>query len=307
MLNTSLLVLPIFVVVFFGYFLKRFGYIDDVYVKSNNKLIFNFFLPLLLFYEISKTAINAESYLLIIIVMVASIFTIFIFSFLFGKVLKMPQYSLGTFAMNNFRANYAYMGLPISFYAFGKEGLSIGSILMAVIVPFVNLLSVVALSIGKKSDKSKLMFFIQSTLINPIAFSCILGLIFSYFKVELPVFITRSIDIVSKVALPLALIGIGATINFNYIRGNKFYLLMVVIIKLFVLPFVALSYIYLFNIKLDIVSKVLIVMLASPPATVNFVLADMMGGDKELSSGAIMLSTLMAIFSFIFWLTVLKV
>jgi len=141
MLNTSLLVLPIFIVVFFGYFLKRFRYVDDVYVKSNNKLIFNFFLPSLLFYEISKTAINAENYLPIIIVMVASIFTIFIFSFLFGKAIKMPQSSLGTFAMNNFRANYAYMGLPISFYAFGKEGLTIGSILMAVIVPFVNLLS----------------------------------------------------------------------------------------------------------------------------------------------------------------------
>ncbi len=307
MLTTTLLVLPIFLVVFFGYLLKYYQYLNDEYIKINNKLIFNFFLPSLLFYEISKTELHTQHYLPILSVMVVSIFAVFMLSFILGKLIKMPQNSIGTFAMNNFRANYAYMGLPVCFYAFGKEGLSVGSVLMAIIVPFVNLLSVVSLSIGKEQNKSKLKLFIQSTLINPIAFSCILGLVFSYFKIELPVFITRAIDIVSKVALPLALIGIGATINLKYLRGNKFYLSLVVAMKLLVLPMIALMLIYTFNIKLDIVAKTLIVMLSSPPATVNFVLADMMGGDKDLSSSSIMLATLLSIFSFIFWLTILKV
>ncbi|WP_041724034.1 AEC family transporter [Calditerrivibrio nitroreducens] len=307
MFTTIYIVIPIFLVVFLGYILRHFKYIEETYVKTSNKLIFNLFLPSLLFYEISKTEIKAENYLPILIVMAASIFTVFIVSFLLGRVLKMPPKSVGTFAMNNFRANYAYMGLPISFYAFGKEGLTIGSVLMAIIVPYVNLLSVVALSVGKRENKNRLKLFIQSIFINPIAFSCILGLIFSYFRIELPLFFSRSIDIISKVALPLALIGIGATINFEYLKGNKLYLIMVASMKLFILPSLALIYIYILGLKIDIVSKVLIVMLASPPATVNFVLADMMGGDKDLSSGSIMLSTLISIFSYIFWLTMLKV
>jgi predicted permease len=307
MLSTFYLVLPIFVVVFIGYLFRRFEYLDDNYIKINNRLIFNFFLPSLLFYEISKTEIRAENYVPILSVMFLSICCIFIVSFFIGKLIKMPKNSIGTFAMNNFRANYAYMGLPVCYYAFGKEGLAIGSVLMAIIVPFVNLLSVVSLSIGKSGDKNKVKIFIQSVFINPIAFSCILGLIFSFFTIELPVFITRSIDIISKVALPLALIGIGATINFKYIRGNKLYLLLVVVIKLIFLPFVALIMIYAFAIKLDTTAKILIIMLSSPPATVNFVLADIMGGDKDLSSSAIMLSTVLSIASFIFWLTILKV
>ncbi|MCX8083867.1 MAG: AEC family transporter [Calditerrivibrio sp.] len=306
MIDTTLLVLPIFIVVLFGYILKRFRYLDEHYIKTSNKLTFNFFLPTLLFYEISKTTLEISNYLPVVLVMMISVFLVFVFSILLGKVIKMPIQSIGTFAMNNFRANYAYMGLPVAFYAFGKEGLAVGSILMAIIVPFVNLLSVVSLSMGKGRNKSKLGMVINSTLINPIAFSCILGLLFSFFRVELPVFLVRPLEIVSKVALPIALIGIGATINLGYIRGNKVYLSLVAVIKLMGLPFVAYLLFQILRMNLDLEEKILIIMLSSPPATVNFVLADMMDGDRELASGSIMISTLLSVFSFIFWLTVLK-
>lgn len=117
----------------------------------------------------------------------------------------------------------------------------------------------------------------------------------------------KSLEILSKVALPLALIGIGATINFRYISGKKIYLLLNSFIKLIILPLIA--YLILKVLKQDIglMEKTLIIMLSSPPATVNYVLAAMMNGDTELSSGAIMLSTVLSMFTFIIWLTILGI
>ncbi|MCA1927334.1 MAG: AEC family transporter, partial [Calditerrivibrio sp.] len=178
---------------------------------------------------------------------------------------------------------------------------------MAFIVPFVNLLSVLSLTLGEKTSGSRTLFLIKSTLINPIAMSCIFGIIFSISGIHLPDFIMKSLEILSKVALPLALIGIGATINFRYISGKKIYLLLNSFIKLIILPLIA--YLILKVLKQDIglMEKTLIIMLSSPPATVNYVLAAMMNGDTELSSGAIMLSTVLSMFTFIIWLTILGI
>ncbi|MCA1933012.1 MAG: AEC family transporter [Calditerrivibrio sp.] len=307
MITTSLLVLPIFIVLFLGLYLKRYGFISDDYVKISNRLVFNIFLPSLLFIEISKTSFSNFNFGIVFMVMVISIFTIFALSFIIGNFIKMEKRSIGTFSMNNFRANYAYMGLPVVYYAYGKDGLSAGSLLMAFIVPFVNLLSVLSLTLGEKTSGSRTLFLIKSTLINPIAMSCIFGIIFSISGIHLPDFIMKSLEILSKVALPLALIGIGATINFRYISGKKIYLLLNSFIKLIILPLIA--YLILKVLKQDIglMEKTLIIMLSSPPATVNYVLAAMMNGDTELSSGAIMLSTVLSMFTFIIWLTILGI
>ncbi|MEF3255034.1 MAG: AEC family transporter, partial [Deferribacterales bacterium] len=236
MINTTLLVLPIFIVVFLGFVLRRYDIITEEYIKVSNRLVFIIFLPALLFVEISKTSFLNDPYGKLFAVMFFSVCIIFLLSIIIGRIIKMDKKTIGTFAMNNFRANYAYMGLPVVFYAYGQTGLSIGSILMAFIVPFVNLLSVVSLTMGCGSESRKPLYLLKSTLVNPIAMACIIGLLFSIFKIQLPLFLLKSLDIVSKVALPMALLGIGATINFRYISGNKLYLFVNAFMKLLLLP-----------------------------------------------------------------------
>jgi hypothetical protein len=46
-------------------------------------------------------------------------------------------------------------------------------------------------------------------------------------------------------------------------------------------------------------------MLSSPAATVNYILASEMGGDKDLASSVIILSSALSIFSFVFWISIL--
>jgi len=51
----------------------------------------------------------------------------------------------------------------------------------------------------------------------------------------------------------------------------------------------------------------MIILLAAPAATVNYVLSATMGGDTDLANGIIMTTTVVSIISFIVWLHLLGI
>jgi predicted permease len=217
MLNIFFLVLPIFLILILGNLLIRFSLITADFISVSNRLVFYLCLPVLLFYQISTSQFNEVFSLRLILIMAAAVSVMFVLSFVLAFLLRYPRAGAGTFAMNNFRANYAYMGLPVCLSAYGDHGLAIGSIYMAFIVPYVNMLSVLSLAISG-SMKFDLKLFLKNTLLNPIALSCLAGILFSIYSVPLPPFISKTLEIISGVTLPLALFAIGAGTNLRLSR-----------------------------------------------------------------------------------------
>jgi len=300
MIQILQIVLPIFMVLFIGWGIKRYGLIDEDFIKTANRLIFNVCLPVLLFYKISQAELKSVFNPTHILIMMATVLIMFALSFMTGKLLKSGD-STGTMAMNNFRANYAYMGLPVSAYAFGEKGLVIASVLMAFVVPFVNLMSVVSLSISMKGEKS-FKPFIKNTLLNPLAVACVLGLISSWSGISYPVFFNRSLEIISGVTLPLALFCVGGSMSLERLRGDLFMAGISSFMKLMLMPFIAFILLKLSGFDMDIADKTVVIMLAAPTATVNYVLASSMEGDAQLTGSTIVMSTLLSIITFSFWL-----
>lgn len=301
MLNIFLLVLPIFLVLLLGNMLMRLKLMTPDFTTVANRLIYNVCLPVLLFYKIAESRFDEVFSLKLIVIMAVAVGIMFIISFPVSYVLRFPKTSAGTFAMLNFRANYAYMGLPVSYYAFGDQGLAVGSIFMAFIVPYVNMLSVVALNLSG-TQRFDRMIFLKNTLLNPLAVACFLGIVFSVFAVPLPRFLLRTLEIISGVTLPLALFAIGATTNMDRLRGSIRMVSASTIMKLAVLPMLAFVIVRLTGTPITLPEKVMIVMLAAPSATVNYVLASVLDGDTDVAAGSIVASTLLSIVSFVLWI-----
>lgn len=301
MLNIFFIVFPIFIVIFLGKILKIVNIITSDFINSANKLVFSVCLPVLLFYKISSADINHILDWESIGIMYSAVVIVFIVTFILTKTPLIPYKSSSVFMMNSFRSNFAYMGLPVSYYAFGDVGLLNASVLMAFVVPFVNTLSIIALSIfsGNRSIKS----FLKSTLLNPLAIASIVAIIFAAMEIQLYPFVNATLKIISGITLPLALFCIGASLDIKSFQGKLGVISLSILFKLFILPAVALLLIILFRDKLDIASKVLIILLASPSATVNYVLAASMGGDAEVTNTTIMMTTLLSIISYILWLS----
>jgi len=303
MLTILLIVLPVFLVIFLGKGLQLTGLIDFSFIKTANRLVFNVCLPALLFYKISSANVHNILNITLLLIMAATVMSIFFISFGIAKTSLIPRRAGGSFMMNNFRGNFAYMGLPVCYYAYGDPGLLHASIFMAFIVPLVNLLSVI--SLGLFSGDNTTSKFIKNTLFNPLAIACFAGLAVSYFDVVFPDFISRTLEIISGVTLPLALFCIGGTLTSRQLKGNIVLILLSTGFKLLIMPTVALILLSLFEQPMNMTAKVLVIMMASPAATVNYILAATMGGDVESTSGTIVSTTLLSIFSYIFLLTYL--
>jgi predicted permease len=198
------------------------------------------------------------------------------------------------------------MGLPVSAYAYGDQGLVIASVLMAFVVPMVNFMSVVALSMSMTSGRS-LKPLLKNTLLNPLAIACIAGIAASWFELKFPVFIDRSLLIISGVTLPLALFCVGGSMTKKQMTGEFAHSMAASAMKLLLMPFIAFMLIRYSGMDFSVTSKTLVIMLSAPTATVNYVLASQMQGDTEMAGSTILFSTLLSIFTFTLWLFVLGV
>ncbi len=305
-MDIILIVLPIFLVLAVGKLLKQLKLIDDSFVMTANRLIFNFLLPVLLVYKISTSDFYALFNKYDMLVITLAIAVICLISFLAAKVIKVPKRSVGTFIMNNFRGNFAYLSLPVSYYAYGEEGLIAASILMAFCIPLVNILSIVVMNIGT-SNRFSLQDTVKKTLLNPLIIGCALGLFFALFRITLPTFIMRTFAMISGVTLPLALFSIGATINLRQLKGNMQSVTVSVILKLFLLPFVGWLIFKGIHMPIGLTQKAAIILLAAPVATANYIFASIMGGDPEMARDNIIVTTLLSVVSFTLWLIFLGI
>lgn len=291
---------PVFILIFIGFLFQKTKVVDRNFVLTSNKLIYYFCLPVLLFYKIYSTSIFDDLDLRTLSIMFVSILIINMLSLIVSYLFKLPAKTRNTFSFVTFRGNFTYVGLPVCYAAFGDKGLITASLLMAFTVPFINMLSVVMLNLGK-GGRFDIIVFLKNSLINPIVLACITGLIFALLQIKPYGFVLNSMDMISNMTLPLALLCIGTIIDINQLAINHFLVLLTSIFKLLLLPLIAYVLVVLFGIEKEFNAKVLIILLASPCATINYVLAASLKGDIELAVSSIVVTTILSGVAFIFW------
>ena len=138
---------------------------------------------------------------------------------------------------------------------------------------------------------------------NPIIIATVLGLFFSAAALSVPEFIGRSFDIVADMALPLALFIIGGSLKPAPARRLQlvgFSTLM----KLFLLPLAGLMTFRFLGLA-PVPTEAAVILLASPSATVTYIMASEMGGKPDLAAAAVTVSTVFSIVTYTLWIAVL--
>lgn len=103
-------------------------------------------------------------------------------------------------------------------------------------------------------------------------------------------------------ALPLALLIIGASLSFDMVQPRLKAVLSTGILKLFLMPAVGLILFRLFNVETEAYLPA-IILLASPTATVTYVMNKEMHGDSEFAVVAISVNTLLSAVTYTIWLS----
>lgn len=287
-------VLPIMVYVTIGYILRLLKFFDEKSLKTVNNLVFKVFLPCLLFYNIYTTQIDKILDFDLIVYAVCFVSILFLLLMIFVPVFVKDNSKRGVIIQGIFRSNFVLFGIPVTISLMGEGNGGLTSIAIAFIVPLYNVLAVICLETFRK-NKINIFTVLKGIGKNPLIISSVLGILFLSFEIKLPVVLSDIVRDLSRVATPLALVGLGASFTFRSVKNNLGYLSAIVLMKLIVLPVTAISIsAYVFGFR-GAAIVTLISVFASPTAVSSFTMAQSMGGDSDLAAQTVVFTSVFSI------------
>ena len=306
MLHVLNTIIPIFAVILLGGYLRYKEYLPSLMIKPLNQLVYYLAIPAMIFRELAQAPFGTFFNAQLLAGTLAPVVLVFFIALGTASLWSLPPFRFGTFLQSSIHGNLGYIGLAVAYYFLGKDGLSRAGILAGFLMLLQNLLAVLGLQMANRGIKGEhgLPFFLKKIMGNPVIISALLGILFSVLGIPLPEMIDRILKIISAMALPLALLSIGATLSLDLLRSHLRLILVTGFFKLLVLPGLGLLVFIWFDVPSPQFLPA-IILLASPTATVTYVMAGEMNGSPDLATAAISLTTLMSCLTFVFWLGLL--
>lgn len=297
MLSVLEIVLPVFFVIGLGYAIRRIGLVSGAFFSEINKLVYYVCLPLLLVYKIGGADFSTSFNFKLVMATSAGVACCFAVAFLYGKWRSFPAAIHGSFCQGSFRGNLAYIGLAIIFNAYGDTGLTRAGILLGFLVPVLNFFAILALMLPQQQQKTSSREIIRMIISNPLILASLVGLLWSFFQIPMPVILDRTLKIATGMTLPLALISIGGSFSVARLKGDMGKAALATALKLLFLPFITAVFMLLLNVTgLDFAIGIL--MAGSPTAVATYIMASQMGADGELAGTIVMMATAFSSISF---------
>ena len=287
-------VMPTFLLLAFGYFLRNAGFVDGSYLKQTNALTFKFFLPVLLFNNIYKTKIAETFNGVMFLFAVVSLLVLFgVLCAVVPRLVREPR-QRGVIIQGLFRSNYVIFGVSLVTNVFGAEHAAAASMLSAILVPMYNVLAVVALAFFTSGERVPLRPALLSIVKNPLIIAGLLGVLASLVGLRFPTFLETAVNDVAKLATPLALIVLGGDFSFKSARGNIRLAMTAIVVKLVVIPLIFIPLAVWAGIR---GANLLALALAweTPVAVSSYIMAQQAGGDDQLAGQLVVLSSVCCI------------
>ncbi len=286
--------LPIFVVLFGGFLLKRHGIIDEAFIKQANRLVFYVALPIKLVTDVGKTSFSGGFDIAFIAFIVLGTLISIPICALVASLVVQDDRQKGAFIQGAFRGNFLYVGYSLLENVTGQVGTR-APIAFAFIVPLYNILGIMILAYYSETGDHKVDYraMFKSIATNPLILSILAGVIFSLSGLKLPTLVDRSAAYFSVMVTPLALLMIGASFRPEKIKANFRIAFLAAILKLVVLPALAVLTASWLGFDHEALLVIYIVF-GVPTATVSYIITRIMSGDHDLASSIIMLTTLLS-------------
>jgi malate permease and related proteins len=303
MLHVLYTIGPIFVIILLGWTLRTRGFLPESLIGPLNRMVYYLAIPAMIFREVAEATFGSHFQPLLLAGTLFPLVAVFCLALLAGTLFSVPRRDFGTFLQSSFHGNLGYIGLAVAYYFLGKEGFTRASILAAFLMLLQNFLAVLGLQLFAAADTSarKLTYFVKKIIYNPVIFSAMAGICFSFFRIPIPEPADRILGIISGMALPLALLVIGASLSFGLIRSHLLPALGAGFLKLIVVPGIGIGLYHWLGLS---PARFLpgLILLASPTATITYVMAGEMEGSTELASAAVSMNTLLSAGTFVLWL-----
>ena len=298
-------IFPIMLIMALGYLARCSGVIGAHEVQKMNSAAFKFMMPLMLYYNIYKSDLTGALDPKLLLFAIISFFVVFFSCVFLAKNIKCPQEQRGVIAQGLYRSNFVIIGIPLAQNLL-PEGADIGSVvvLVAVIVPLFNVVSVIVLeSFSGRAPSAKKL--VKDIITNPLILGTLAGVITVLLGIKLPEFITSTLKQIASATSPLLLFLLGAYFSFDGLNKCLKTAVLVSIGRLIIVPGIVLAAAIACGFRGAAIAG-LLGAFGSANAISSFAMTQQLGGDAELAGNIIILTSAGCIFTLFMWSMLLK-
>jgi hypothetical protein len=293
-MNTFIVaLLPVFGTIVVGYLFKRYTFPGDAFWPLAARITYFAFFPALLINNLAPARLADLAIGRLILAVLLPTLLVALAVILARPYLRIPGVAFTSVFQGSIRFN-TYVGLAAVAALYGSPGITRVAIILAVLVPLVNVLSVLMLtrhgSVRSLHWRDTLLALVQ----NPLIIACVLGIALNLSGIGLPFVTGELLEIFAQAALPMGLLTVGSDLDLRAVQTGVWPVLVASGLKLLILPLLTALACRLLGID-DLAMAVAVIFAALPTATSAYILAQQMGGDAQLMAGLLTVQTLAAV------------
>ncbi len=287
-------VLPVFLVAAAGFLLAWYLPIDS---RSVGRLIFYLATPSLVFRSLYQMKIDYAALQQLVLISASVTLSAGVLGWLVG--FGQERQRRAAIVLTSAVSNNGNMGMSICLFAFGQQGLALGSIYYVVSSFLSNTVGVTVASAGQMPVRTAL----KNSLRVPVLYAAIAGLLFNRLGGVVPLSLFRAIDLLANAAIPGMLMLLGIQLRSAPIFQGQAVILRSAVVRLLAAPLVAWQLCHWFGV-VGVERNVLILQAAMPTAVMSAVLATEYDAAPKLVATVIFITTTvsMVTVSLVLWL-----
>ncbi|MGB1068331.1 MAG: AEC family transporter [Henriciella sp.] len=286
-------VLPIFLVVALGRAIAATGLIDRIGWSAIERIGLYILFPALIIDVLSTASFNGSTFAMLAALICGQLLmaAIGLLSHYWPGISKG---SVAAIIQSNVRW-HTFIGLSVAQAIFGSEGLALLAVAAAGMIPTANLISTSAFAAYSETPGSLRDRMVQ-VITNPLILACFIGGLLNITNLVPTGPIDDALGLVGQSAITVGLLTAGAAINFKSLHANLSKVLTWSLIRVLIMPILAVGLAHLFDIN-GLSRSIMIVATATPTASAGVILARQLNGDAALAANLIAMQALLVVFT----------
>jgi malonate transporter len=302
-------VLPIFILILFGWSLVRLKILKADIGDGLGDFVFRVAVPMLMFRTIANADFHGASPFRLWIAYFAGVAVAWTLGHIIATRFFGRDQRIGVLAgLSGAFANNVFIGLPLVDRTVGPDGIVAMSILLAVHLPLMMIAGTVAMERAEQKTTGKpsegvlaVSRQVGANLIrNPLIIGLMAGLVLQIIGLKMPLMLDGIVGQVAGMAAPAALISLGMTLTKYGMAGNVRIASVITVIKLIVMP----ATVWLASTLLGLSPQwtAALVLTSSVPTGINaWLIASRFGVGQGLAASIITQSTAIGVISVSLW------
>jgi len=301
-------ILPVFLVIGFGYTSAWRGYLSETVIDGVADFAQNIAIPCLLFLAISTLDLDATFDLNLMGSYYISASAIFVAG-LFGArwLFARPWEDCVAIGFTALFSNTVLLGLAITEKAYGADALGPNYAIVAVHAPFCYGVGITVMEFVRSKDVpvSKLVPTVARAMFrNALLVGIALGFAVNLSGMALPGFATEGLELIARAALPAALFALGGVLFRYRPEGDSGPIILICVLTLGVLPMLVWSLGTFTGLGRDAMRSAVLTASMAPGASA-YLFANMYGVARRVVASSVLIGTAVSILTVWGWLTLL--